>query len=127
MQAQDSSLSNFTQSVIIITDVNDNAPTFSDSAYYGSVTELAAVNAVVMVIFASDDDLEVGVILKDFSYTICIVYGKSLVIVRSSVSQFCVSALRFGSVPCLWCDASPCSVCAFGGYNCWFHISHTPS
>ena len=41
-------------------DVNDNSPQFSDSLYYGSVTEMAQLNSVVMVVFATDADQQVN-------------------------------------------------------------------
>ena len=41
-------------------DVNDNSPQFSDSTYYGSVTEMAELNSVVMVVFATDADQQVN-------------------------------------------------------------------
>lgn len=37
-------------------DVNDNKPVFSELIYYGAVTERAAVDSVVMVVLATDDD-----------------------------------------------------------------------
>lgn len=43
-----------------VIDVNDNSPQFSDSTYYGSVTEMAQLNSVVMVVFATDADQQVN-------------------------------------------------------------------
>ena len=53
-------------------DVNDNSPQFSDSTYYGSVTEMAQLNSVVMVVFATDADQQVNNHINDIQqYSDC--------------------------------------------------------
>jgi len=42
--------------LVTVVDVNDNKPVFSELIYYGAVTERAAVDSVVMVVLATDDD-----------------------------------------------------------------------
>ncbi|XP_067937193.1 protocadherin Fat 4-like [Watersipora subatra] len=56
IKAEDSTLSNHTQVLVIVTDVNDNPPSFTEKRYLASVMERSPISAIVMAVFATDMD-----------------------------------------------------------------------
>ena len=57
VSASDGLLRGFTDVIVHVTDVNDNAPTFSQSACSISLPENAPADDVIMTLTALDDDL----------------------------------------------------------------------
>ncbi|KAF5276236.1 hypothetical protein FQR65_LT04041 [Abscondita terminalis] len=45
---------------VVVTDVNDNAPVFENSSYYGAVNSIAKVNSFVLNVSAHDPDLDLN-------------------------------------------------------------------